>query len=371
MNIPNEIYHIGLSILKGVSPEIIKNFPEKGISPKDFFELSKSELRSLLSIEGHWLENENREKALIEAKIEWEKIQRHKIKCIFLLDEDYPVRLFQIPDSPVVLYKIGNADLDAVNMASIVGTRKPTPYGLDFCNKFVKDLSEYFPEIVITSGLAYGIDGAAHKACLQNHRQTVAVVAHGLDIIYPASHRQLAKDIIRNGGAIISEYRFGQKPYRQQFLERNRIIAGISDVTVVVESDLKGGAMSTANTAFSYSRDVMAVPGRISDQLSAGCNLLIRKQKAHLLSSAADLIEITGWKPLDITLSTTQRNLFPELSGDAKTIYDLLRYNKEAIQLDRLHQLSLIPMPRLLALLGELEFDGIIIKHPGNRFSIA
>lgn len=190
-------------------------------------------------------------------------------------------------------------------------------------------------------------------------------------MIYPAPHRDLARRIVKTGGAIVSEYPFGERPYRQRFLERNRIVAALADVTVVAESDIKGGAMSTANTAFSYSRDVMALPGRTSDLLSSGCNLLIRKEKAHLITCAADLIELTGWQPLDAKIDTRQRNLFPELEGDPKLIYETLRFSREPMQVDRLHALTLIPISRLMSALGEMEFDGIIIRHPGNRYSVS
>ena len=169
----------------------------------------------------------------------------------------------------------------------------------------------------------------------------------------------------------MSEYPFDSKPYRQRFLERNRIVAALADVTVVAESDIKGGAMSTANTAFSYSREVMALPGRLTDKLSSGCNHLIRKEKARILTSVADLIEVTGWRPLDLKIDTTQRNLFPELEGEPKLIYETLRYEKEPMQTDRLHQLTLIPIARMLSLLGEMEFDGIVIRHPGSRYSVS
>ena len=196
-------------------------------------------------------------------------------------------------------------------------------------------------------------------------------MAHGLNMIYPAAHRDLARRIIHAGGALISEYPFGSQPYRQRFLERNRIVAALADVTVVTESDIKGGAMSTANTAFSYSRDVMALPGRVTDKLSSGCNHLIRKEKARIITGVADLIELTGWKPLDLKIDTTQRNLFPELEGEPKLIYETLKYEKEPMLTDNLHRLTLIPISRLLSLLGELEFDGIVIRHPGGRYSVS
>lgn len=287
------------------------------------------------------------------------------------MDDDYPTRLYAVEDAPIFIYVLGAADLVSRHIISVVGTRKPTAYGIGFSGSLVKDLATYFPDLIVVSGLAFGIDAAAHRGALEAGVTTIGVVAHGLNMIYPAAHRDLARSIIQQGGALISEYPFDSQPYRQRFLERNRIVAGISDVTVVVESDIKGGAMSTANTAFSYSRDVMALPGRISDKLSSGCNHLIRKQKAHIITSPADLIELTGWQPLDLKIDTSQRNLFPELDGDTKIIYEALRFSQEPLTTDRLHMLTLIPMPQLMSILGEMEFDGIIIRHPGNRYSIS
>ena len=368
-----EVYSIGLSILKGVDAVIVKGFAEAGIEPDEIFRLDRSELKSALGLSHtpEWCEKLARESALAEGRRQWEQMKRHMVNALSLLDPDYPERLFEIPDPPVVIYTLGEANLNAMHQASVVGTRKPTPYGIKFCESLVKELSEYFPDLSIVSGLAYGIDACAHKSSLANNVTTIAVVAHGLNMIYPAPHRQLAKEILRKGGAIISEYRFNEKPFRQRFLERNRIVAALSDVTVVVESDIKGGAMSTANTAFSYSREVMALPGKITDSTSRGCNHLIRKGKAGLITCAADLIETTGWQPETLIIDSSKRNLFPELEGTAKIVYDTLRFQDEPVQTDRLHQLTRIPMPQLLSLLGELEFDGVVMRHPGNRFSIS
>lgn len=372
MTEPETVYKIALSMIRHISPNIVREMAERGVTPEEFFSLETPALSQSLGLaRGKSFEKMERDEALFRARKEWEQMQRHHISGHFILDPDYPVRLFQIPDAPIYLYKLGEADLDGSHIINLVGTRKPTAYGIDFCNRLVNDLGAYFPDLTVISGLAYGIDAAAHTAALNAKLSTVAVVAHGLNMIYPAQHRDLARGIIKNCGAIVSEYPFGQQPYRQRFLERNRIIAALADVTIVAESDIKGGAMSTANTAFSYSRDVMALPGRSSDQLSSGCNLLIRKEKAHLITCAADLIELTGWSPLNIKTDALQRNLFPELEGDPKLIYDTLRFSQEPMQVDRIHALTLIPISKLMTALGEMEFDGIIIRHPGNRYSIS
>lgn len=365
-------YKIAFSFLKKINADMLRKIHDNGLSPEEFFNLDSPELsRALNMAPGCRFEKESRDEAVCRASKEIELMDKHNIRAYFLLDPDYPVRLSQISDAPIVLYQLGNTDLDARHIINLVGTRKPTPYGVDFCNSLISDLAVYFPDLVVVSGLAFGIDAAAHSAALSSNVATVGVVAHGLNMIYPAVHRDLARSIIKSGGSIVSEYPFGETPYRQRFLERNRIIAALSDVTIVAESDVKGGAMSTANLAFSYSRDVLALPGRISDKLSSGCNMLIRKEKAHLVSCAADVIEVTGWKPLDLNVDTKQRNLFPELEGETKIIYETLRFSREPMQLDQLHMQTQIPISRLMSDLGEMEFDGIILRHPGNRYSIS
>lgn len=366
------IYKIAFSFLKKINANILKEFFERNISPEEFFTLPTKELITKLGIaQNHDFDKIAREEAVALAKKEWENIINHNITPLFILDPDYPLNLNETFDPPIILYKLGEADIDKDHMISIVGTRKPSPYGLDFCNKLIDEVGDYFPDATIISGLAYGIDSAAHKKALQKSISTVAVVAHGLNMIYPASNRNLAKEIIKKGGAILSEYPFGVKPFKPNFLSRNRIVAGLADATVVIESKIKGGAMSTANFAFMYNRDVFALPGRISDELSSGCNLLIRKNKAHLIECAADLIEISGWKPLNIPVSPQQRNLFPELQGDEKIIYELLKTNTASVQVDSLMLQTGFPISKIMSLLSELEFEGIIMRHPGNRFSIA
>ena len=366
------IYKMAFSFLKKISADFLRELDSREVSPEEFFNLSTKELVNKLALHhNHEFDKLKREEAVALAEKEWNKIKNHNIQPLFLLDDNYPQRLAETNEPPIILYKLGEADLDSEQTVAIVGTRKPTPYGIDFCNKIVDELGTYFPDISIVSGLAYGVDATSHKKALEKNLPTIAVVAHGLNMIYPAAHRNLAKEIIHKGGAIISEYPFNTQPYKPNFLARNRIIAGLSCATIVAESSIKGGAMSTANFAFLYNREVMALPGRSSDELSSGCNLLIRKNKAHLIEGAADFVEIMGWKPLNLPIETQQRNLFPELQGDTKKIYEKLQSSREPVQLDQLcYQTGLNPS-KLLVILGELEFDGIIIRHPGNRYSIS
>lgn len=373
MNPDSEIiYKMAFAFLKKkVNIELLREFAIREVTPEEFFTLPTKELFRKLGLpQNHDFDKMAREEAMALARNELSLIKKHNILPLFCLDDNYPPRLAETFDPPLIIYKLGDGELDGEHMISVVGTRKPTPYGVEFCNKIVEEVGEYFPDVEIVSGLAYGVDATAHKKALEKKLVTIAVVAHGLNMIYPAANRNLAKDIVRSGGAIISEYPFGVKPFKPNFLARNRIVAGLSDVTLVVESNLKGGAMSTANYAFMYNREVMALPGRSIDDLSSGCNLLIRKNKAHLVERAADLIEVTGWKPLNVPVNPQQRNLFPELTGNAKIIYEILKYNTDPVQLDQLVHLTGLSTSILMVELSELEFDGIIMRHPGNRFSV-
>lgn len=366
------VYKIAVSLTPGMNSEIAGRIEECGIGFKEFFEIPSKELSHLLGLaSNNILEKVKREEALFKAERELKTIDRHHIRVHFITDAAYPFLLREIADPPVVVYQLGDTDLNSDHFLSIVGTRRPTAYADSFCKNIIKDLAAYFPDLVIVSGLAYGVDSMAHRRALENNLPTIAVLAHGLDTIYPAANRDLAKQIVRNGGTLLSEYPFGTTPFQKRFLERNRIVAGLSEMTLVVESPIKGGAMNTANSAFSYSREVGAVPGRIGDAMSEGCNMLIRKEKAHLVGTAADVIELTGWRPAGISVSPKQRNLFPELSGTGREIYTFLRNEASPCSLDAIHSATRIPVAELMAMLTELEFDGVIIRHPGNRYTVS
>lgn len=367
----DRLYKTALTFVKGVSADVVRRMEDCGVSPRDFFSLGMQELAEALG-GGRSLRFENlgRQEAIAKARNEIQFMERHNIYGLSLLDENYPVLLREIPDAPVMLFIIGNADFDSRHIINMVGTRKATPYGISFCGSFVKELGEYFPDLLVVSGLAYGIDAASHEAALSNGTATMGVVAHGLDTIYPAAHRDLARRIIASGGSIVTEYPSHTPSHRNHFLARNRIIAGLSEVTVVVESEIKGGAMSTANCAFSYNREVMALPGRITDIKSGGCNMLIHRQKAHILTSAADVIEHTGWRPLEIKVNAIERNLFPELEGDSAKVYNCLRASEGPESPDVIQMQTGLSIGAIIAALTELEFDGIVVKFPGNRYEV-
>lgn len=368
----DRLYEIALSMTPGITAEIVSHLSSAGISAREFMTMNMPEISKILGTGiKHKFHNADRESAIIRARKEISFMDKHHITARFILNEDYPVLLREIPDAPVLIYTLGKADLNSQPILSVVGTRRCTQYGMKFCGQFIKDLSEYFPHATIVSGLAHGIDAAAHAGAIENSLPTIAVVAHGLDTIYPAANRDLAKRILERGGAIITEYPSGTRPYRNNFLQRNRIVAGLSEVTIVVESEIKGGAMSTANQAFSYSRDVVAVPGRYTDVTSQGCNTLISRNKASIYTCVADLMLQMRWNPIPGANIPQQRPLFPELEGDPKIIYDLLRREAKPLSIDYIHTSTTLPMPSLMAALTEMEFDGAIVKLPGARYELS
>jgi DNA processing protein len=306
------------------------------------------------------------ERSYLEAaEKEAEYITNNKIKAFFYLDSDYPFRLRQCDDSPVIFYFSGNCDLNSSKMLSVVGTRNATIPGRELCDKIISGLASGHTELVIVSGLAYGIDIAAHKAALASNLPTIGVLAHGLKTTYPSVHRATASAIAKKGG-LLTDFLSDALPERNNFLKRNRIIAGLSDATLVVESGIKGGALITADIANSYNRDVFAVPGRPGDQWSAGCNSLIKNNKAALVENSEDIEYFLNWKPTG-TRSPVQRTLFNELSDSEKAVYEEISRNGE-INIDHICRAVDIPVYKLSALLLQMEFKGIIKCYPGNLY---
>lgn len=312
----------------------------------------------------------DRPEAFQRAEQELLFCERNHIRCLTLHDEDYPSRLRECDDAPLALFYRGNANLNALHIINMVGTRHATPYGQDLCIRFLSDLSELCPDVLVVSGLAYGIDIHAHRAALQNNFQTIGVLAHGLDRIYPAEHRKTAVSMLEQGG-LLTEFMSGTNPDRQNFVKRNRIVAGMSDATIVVESAAKGGALITAGLAESYHRDCFAFPGRINDEYSIGCNNLIRTNQAVLITSAKDLVEAMGW---DYTSSdkkkTVQRQLFPELSEEEERIVNQLKKMPEGLQINTLVVETDIPVNKMSALLFELELKGVVRVLAGGVYRL-
>mgnify|MGYP003290734482 CR=1 FL=1 len=308
--------------------------------------------------------------AFRRAEEELKYTEKNQIQCITLNEAAYPSRLRECEDAPLALFYRGNAPLNALRIVSIVGTRHATAYGADLCLSFIEELKEQCPDVLIVSGLAYGIDIHAHRAALQNGFSTIGVLAHGLDRIYPAAHRKTAIDMMDHGG-LLTEFMSGTNPDRQNFVKRNRIVAGMSDATIVVESAVKGGALITAELAESYHRDCFAFPGRTKDLYSAGCNELIKNNRASLILSAEDFVNAMGWNLSSTPSSKTiQRELFPELNEEEKNIVQVLQRNPDGIQINILVVETNIPINRMSALLFELEMKGVVRALAGGVYRL-
>lgn len=302
---------------------------------------------------------------LAAAEKEAEYVENNNIKTFFYLDDDYPFRLRQCDDSPVVFYFMGNSDLNASKILSVVGTRNATTRGKEVCEKIIGGLAADHPDLIIISGLAYGVDIASHKAALANNLQTIGVLGHGFKTIYPSIHRSTANAMLKNGG-LLSDFLSNALPERNNFIKRNRIIAGLSDATLVIESGIKGGALITADIASSYNRDVFAVPGRPDDQWSAGCNDLIRNNKAALIECSDDIEYFLNWKP-EKSRPPVQRTLFSELSDNEKLVFELISKEGE-LPIDVICRSLEMPVYKLSSLLLQMEFKGLLKCYPGNLY---
>jgi DNA processing protein len=301
-----------------------------------------------------------------EAEKEVDFIEKYKIRPLFLTDKDYPQRLLHCYDAPALLFYRGEANLNASRIIAIVGTRRHTEYGKYISEKLVKELQD--TSVLVISGLAFGIDALAHKAALKHDLPTIGVLAHGLDIMYPSQHTQLAKEMIKQGGGLLTEFRSETKPDKHNFPARNRIVAGMSDATVVIETDIKGGSMITAELANSYNKDVFAFPGKITDSKSAGCNYLVRTNKAMLLTDTQELIDMMGWADAQ-QRANRQQQLFVELSPQEETLAHILR-QKEAVHIDELNMHSGLSSSMVAAAILNMELQGVIQSLPGKMYKL-
>lgn len=303
---------------------------------------------------------------LKSAEVELQYIQKNNIEYSYFLEDDYPKNLHNCIDSPILLFKDGNLDFTNQKIISIVGTRNVSSYGRTFCNQLIDELKEYNP--IIVSGFAYGVDICAHKAAIQNNLQTIAVLAHGFEQIYPKVHKKYIHQVNENGG-FLTEFWSEEQPLRENFLKRNRIVAGISKATIIIESAEKGGSLVTADIANSYNRDVFAVPGRTTDIYSKGCNNLIKNNKAHLLNSASDLVTMLNWDLQEKSIPI-QKQLFVELDENEQKIYDVL-HEKGAQLLDVISLECNLPIFQLSSILLQMELKGVLKPLPGKMFEIA
>ncbi len=306
-----------------------------------------------------------------EALLEYKFAKKHQIQCIPYSDREYPYRLKECEDAPLLLYFKGNCNFNAPYVISMVGTRKSTQYGRQLCADFLKGLKEVIPDALIISGLAFGIDITSHQLALELNFPTIGVLAHGLDRIYPSQHKKIAIQMLEQGG-VITEFSSNTSPERYNFVSRNRIIAGMSDATIVVESASKGGALITADLANSYNRDCFTFPGRISDQYSEGCNQLIKQNKASLITSAEDFIKAMRWDKITMNKQKDhpiQRDLFPNLNSEEEQIVNLLQ-QQGRVQFDNLLEGTHLPIQRLHTDLFNLEMQGIIRVLAGGQYEL-
>ena len=356
------IYQIALSQLHGIGPRRASHLLAKTSDLERIFKDTIHSLHKLTGIREALLCQMRRDEALERAKQELVFIDKMGINVHFYLDSNYPRRLKQCPDLPIVLYSLGNVDLHAKRTVAVVGTRHSTAYGDHLCAEFIQGLSG--ANVQVISGLAYGIDYCAHQTCLQEGIPTVAVFGHGLDRIYPQAHRTIARKMLENGGWI-SEFMSKTTPEREHFPMRNRIVAGMSDAVTVIESKLNGGSLITAALANDYQKDVFAFPGNIGQVTSEGCNTLIRENGAHLVTGTFDFLQQMGWSIENKNTNESQRvqDIDPEL---VKVLNIIEEFPK--IHIDLLAIRAEIPIQQMNRILVELELLQLINVFPGNSY---
>lgn len=363
------LYTLALSRLQGISQSMAQELYRQAGSATDAFrhykelegltEKARTRLAEAMSRPGE---------ALKRAEEELKFAEKNRIRVLCLGDADYPMRLRECDDAPLALFFRGGADLNACRILAVVGTRHITEQGKDICRNLCAEIATSNPNTLIVSGLAYGVDIHAHRAALAHGLPTVGVLAHGLDRIYPPIHRATAAEMLAQGG-LLTEYMSGTRPDKGNFVRRNRIIAGLADATVVVESAVKGGALITAHLAQDYNREVFAFPGRATDPYSEGCNRLIRNNVATLCCSATDILSSLGWEERNSAEKSVQRELFPSLSEEEQRVADLLGA-EEGLPINRLVVKSNLPVGQIRSILFELEMKGIVKPMAGGMYRL-
>ena len=359
------LYKIALTLIPNVGTTLSKNLISHCGGAKNVFEASRKKLMKIPGVGSKCATTILRSDILEQAAEEVAFMERHQIRALFYLDDDYPSRLKHFDNAPFLLYYRGNANLNHPRVVGIVGTRQPTVRGISNCEKLVEGLAPY--DVLIASGLAYGVDGIAHKKSVNHKVSTVGVMGTGMATIYPHEHKRLAEKMIENGG-LLTEYPHKSIPSRQHFPMRNRIIAGMVDALVVVESKIKGGSMISALIANEYNKNVFAFPGRSTDEQSAGCNALIKNHQAQLIDGAQDLVEIMRWEQLDAT-KEIQKQLFVELNSEEQSLVTLLKESEE-VSIDRITYELKRPSSEIASLLLTLEFKGLVKTLPGKRYAL-
>lgn len=363
-----DIDKIAFASLRGITAGLAGEILSRIGDEETFFRTPERQLSALMGCSSRLFDDSYRREVLEKAHSEYDFIIQNHVNTIYFRDSCYPSRLTECDDAPLMLYGLGECNLNSAHIVSIVGTRHATPYGTDFVIKLVKDLSEKLDNVVIVSGLAYGIDIAAHRAALHCGVPTVAVLAHGLNTIYPAAHRSTAVDIVRSGGMLLTDYMTGESIHKGNFVARNRIVAGLSDCTVVAESAAKGGALITAGIAAAYHRDVAALPGRTSDRYSQGCNRLIADNVAAIVTDADSLIAMMRWTPKPA--EGEQQTIALTLTPEEESIVEYLACHGEG-DINMLCVELNMPMHRLMPTLVDMEFKNIILTYPGGKYRLA
>jgi DNA processing protein len=361
-------YKIALTMIPGIGDISGKKLVAYCGGVEEVFKKSRKDLISIKEL-GTSIVNkliEGRDHAIKKALQEIRFIEKHSITAIFFLDKEYPYRLANCVDSPMVIYYRGNANLSPPRILGVVGTRSATDYGKEICSGIIKNLAD--TGVLILSGLAYGIDSCAHKTALTTGLPTVAVLGHGLDQIYPAANKGLADKMLQNGG-LLSEFPSNTKPDRENFPMRNRVIAGLCDALLVVEAANTGGALITADIANSYDRDVFAVPGRVGDMYSGGCNRFIKTNRAALVETADDIKYLMGWETKKTGRGGHQQKLFVELTPEEQKLADIIK-DKDDAGIDLLVAESEMSNSKIAAILLNLEFKGVIKCLPGKRYQL-
>ncbi|MDZ4794166.1 MAG: DNA-processing protein DprA [Bacteroidota bacterium] len=362
------LYQLSLTLIPNIGPVQAKILLQH-CNAEELFHAKKNFLEKIEGIGPIRAASIAAFKNFAQAEEEIKFIQKYKIQPLFITDTAYPRRLLNCYDSPTLLFYKGEADLNATKMVAVIGTRSHTEYAKQVTEKLVKELTEQ--QVTIVSGLAFGVDAIAHKAAIKNGLPTVGVLAHGLDQLYPAEHAGLAKDMLKHQGGLLTEFRSGSKPDKHNFPTRNRVVAGMCDATIVVETGLKGGSMITAELSNSYNKDVFAIPGKVTDAKSAGCNYLIKNNKAILLTDASELIQIMQWedKVKSRKEKKSQRELFIELTPEEKIVVAILR-EKETVNIDELNGKSGLSSSAVAGAILSLELQGVIISKPGKLYSL-
>jgi DNA processing protein len=358
-------YEIAFSLLKGIGPVRAAQLYGKLDSLELIFKMTKKELRFELGLTELMIQELNRDEALRLADEQMLFNEKHQVQTHFFLGDTYPRRLKQCADAPIVVFSQGNVDLNALKMISVVGTRNITPYGQKIVGELIESLKGQ--DIVVVSGLAYGVDILVHQLCLENDIPTIGVLGHGLDRIYPHRHRKVAAQM-KEQGALMTEFLIHTNPDRENFPMRNRIVAGMSDATVVVESKKKGGSIITAELANDYNRDVFAYPGDVDRPFSEGCNWLISKQKAHLITHSDDFLTFMNWKRTAPKVKSP--SLFVELSEQDRKVVNIILEERE-VHADVISLKTGLPPSMVNVVLFNLEMQNIVRQIPGKRFSLA